>query len=154
MCGTAGLDAHGVEFRDLFRQRQQAGHGAKRPPLVVEVQAGDDDADASVGQRVAHVGQAVVEELGFVHAHDGHGRAGIDVLQQGLAAGHHGGRHRVAVVAHHFLVRVPRVGGGLEQFKRKVGDLGPPNAAEQFLRLARKHGSTDNFKSSFSGWQP
>ena len=43
MRGSAGLDAHGVEFRDLFSQRQQAGHGAKRPPLVVEVQASDDD---------------------------------------------------------------------------------------------------------------
>ena len=53
------LVGHGTQRRDWAE-----GHS-----LEVHVQSGDDDAHAAVGQLVAHVDQALVEELGLVDAH-------------------------------------------------------------------------------------
>ena len=65
--GTAA-DAYCVYLLDVFRNCHEAGHGAERFSQVVRIQAGDDHADALVGQGLADLDDAVVEELGFVDA--------------------------------------------------------------------------------------
>ena len=55
------------------------------------------------------------------------------------------------VVADHLFVAVAGVDGRLEDFDLLFGELGTAQAADEFLRLARKHGAAHYF---YSAWTP
>ncbi len=96
-------------------------HGVERHATVVPVQAGHDDALAHVGQAVADVHDAEVEELGLVDAH--HLGSGQDPLHD--LAGHF---HNLGLIFHFAVaddVRLaePVVQAGLEHLDPLLGDL-------------------------------
>ena len=143
---VAAADADGVDFGDILRRGHQVGHRAEGFPGVVHVEPGDDHPHAVVGQTAADVHDAVVEELRFVDAHHvdigGHQQ---DVLRRFDRRGADG----VGVVRHDLLLGVAHVDAGFEDLDPLVGELGPFEAADQLLGLAREHRSADYFDPAF-----
>ena len=79
---STATDADGVNLLDVFGDGHQAGHGAERFAEIVGIQTGDDYADAAlVGQFLDYIYNTVIEELGFVDAHDTD--VGIDLKHAG-----------------------------------------------------------------------
>ena len=79
---SAAADADGVNFLDVFGDGHQTGHGAERLAEIVGIQTGDDHTDATlVGQLLDYIYNTVIEELGFVDAHDAD--VGIDLKHAG-----------------------------------------------------------------------
>ena len=68
--------ADGVHLRHIVGNGAESRHRAERHPPEVHIQTCHDDADASVGQLVAYVDDAHVEELSLVDANY------IDVARQ------------------------------------------------------------------------
>ena len=57
-----------MNLHDIVGDGHEGWHRAERHPLVVHVEACHDDTHAIVGQIVAHVDYAIVEELCLVDA--------------------------------------------------------------------------------------
>jgi hypothetical protein len=74
------------------------GHGSEGSALEVHVESGGDHAHAHGGQLGAHLGQAIIEELGLIDAHH-FDLAGEE--QKVAAAGHGGAANGVAIVTDH-----------------------------------------------------
>ena len=53
--GPTGPGADGVQLRHVFGMGQQQGQGAEGTPEVIQVESGDDHADARIGEPVADV---------------------------------------------------------------------------------------------------
>ena len=68
--GGAADHADGQRLGDVFGDREQLRHRLERLAEIILVEAGDDDALALVGERVADGRQLRVEELPFVDADD------------------------------------------------------------------------------------
>jgi len=66
---VAALDADGVYLGDIVGNGAEGWHGTEGDSLEVHVEAGNDDADTTIGQFVADVDQPHVEELRLVDAH-------------------------------------------------------------------------------------
>ena len=66
----ATLDTDGVYLRDIVSNGAEGRHGAERYAFIIHVKTCDDNSDASVGQFIADIGQAGIEELRFVNAYD------------------------------------------------------------------------------------
>src|SRR5213082_167676 len=66
--GAAASNADRVHLRYFLRDREQRGHRAERPPHIVLIETGGDDADTGVGELHAEVDDAVVEELHLIDA--------------------------------------------------------------------------------------
>src|SRR5689334_13734599 len=66
--GRPAHDADGKRLRNIFRDRQQLRHGLERPPAVVLVEPGDDDALAHAREFLAHVHEPGAQELALVDA--------------------------------------------------------------------------------------
>ena len=157
MGGPSGAGADGVQFGDVLRVGQQEGHGAKGAAEVVEVQSGDDDPNARIGQPVADVHDGRVEELDFIDADDGGGlrRAKHGRLEL-VGGGHCDGLLTTGIVAHHIGGVVAVVLDGLEQEHVLLGKDGAADAAEQFFGLAGEHGARDDLEGAADGmgWVP
>ncbi len=81
MVGRGAADhADGERLGDVLGDRQQLRHRLERLAEIVLVEAGDDDALALIGERVADRRQLGIEELAFVDADDL--GVGLDVGQQ------------------------------------------------------------------------
>ena len=141
----AAADADGVHFLHVLGDRHQARHGPERLAEEVGVEAGHDDAYAAVGQRLAHVDERVVEELGLVHADDLHVRGDLEHVG-GVADG--GGGDLMEVVGDDFDVGVALVHAGLEDGYFLVGELGAAQAPDEFFGLAGEHRAADDFDAA------
>ena len=137
--------ADGMDLEDVVGDGEQAGHGAEGFAAEVEVEAGDDDADAAVGEFVADGDDAVVEELGFVDADDFAVAAQQEDALRGVdGCGHDAG----AFVADDFFFAVTDVDRGLEDLDALAGKLGAAHAADEFLSLSREHRAADDFDAA------
>ena len=129
-----------MDFLDIFCYGHQAGHGAERLSLVVCIQTGDDDADATVGQLLAYANYAVVKELGFINAHHFYVRIYLE---------HTGGRldggagNAVVIMGNHVQVREALVYRGLEGGNLLLGKLRPFEPSDELLRFAGEHGAAN-----------
>ena len=138
----SAFHADGMYLGHFVGNGAQAWHRAEGCAAEVHVEPCDDDAYAIVGQLVAYVNQSVVEKLGFVDAHH------VDFRREEQDAGRRvdgSGRNGVAVVRHHFGLRIARVDGRLEDFDPLAGEFGALQPSDEFLCLARKHGAADDF---------
>ena len=137
----AAPHADGVNLAYFVGYGKQSGHGAERFTLEVEVKSCNDDTYALIGQRVTHIYYVPVEELCLVYTYD------IVALchKQYAGAGVYGGAgNAVAFVAHDILAAVTRVHSWLEYFHPLLCEYGTLYTANEFLRLAGKHGAAYN----------
>jgi hypothetical protein len=154
-CGLATDHADSGELGDFVGEGHEDGDRAEG--LVGEggVEAGEDDTLAQVNEFHGEVGDAGVEELGFVEADDvdfvnavggeefvfeAFGRGGnyCCVMGLGAVAGDGG-----AVVA--------EVDVGFEAGDALAGDAGSLEAADEFFGFAGEHGAGDDFDAAGSG---
>lgn len=143
---VAAADANGVYFRHVFGRRHQRGHRAERIAQIVHIQPCHDDADSVVGQLAADIHQTVVEELRFVDADDIHiGRQQQDVLRRIDRRR----TERIGVVRNDVLFGITHVDARFENLDPLMGELGPFQAADQLLGLARKHRPANDFDPTF-----
>ena len=122
-------------------------HRSEGHTLEVHVKSGHDDADTMIGQGVAHLDDAVVEELCLVDANH------VDVVGQQQDASRRVDRRRLnmlLVVAHHVFLRIAHIDGGFENLHPLLGELGASHSAYQFLRFAREHRAAHYFYSSWA----
>lgn len=137
------MRAYGMQLGDVFGHGHQCRHGTEGLSAKVHVQPGDDHAVPAHGELLAGGGEAGIEELRFVDAYDLH--LGADI--QDRATVFHGpGGEGAGIVADDFIDAVARIPGGFEDLDRLPGDLGAPEAADQFLGLAGKHGAADHLE--------
>ena len=142
---VAAADADGVDFLDIFGDGHQTGHRAEGLPEKVGVQAGDDDADAAVGERLGDFNDAFVKKLGFVDTDDLH--VGGDVQHPGRRLDR-GARDGRGVMGYDIEVRITLIDGRLENLDFLLGELGAFEPADQFFRLAGEHGAADDFDAA------
>jgi hypothetical protein len=131
-----------VRLGDVLGHGQKVRHRPEGAARVVLVESGDDDAHAAVGQLVDDGDEVGVEELPFVDA---------DHLGRRLdERAYLGGRpHGPRLVAHlgvgdDVVARVALVDLRLEDLHPLARDLGPAQAPDQLLALAREHGAGDD----------
>lgn len=120
-------------------------YGTEGNASVIHIEAGHDDAYATIGQLVAYLNKAFVEELCFVNTYH------VDVAgqQENARRGVDGcGEDGILVVADHFLIRVSGVDAGLEDFHALPGKLGASESAYEFFCLAREHRAAHHFYSA------
>lgn len=144
---VAAADADRVHFGYVFGRGHQRRHGSERFARIVHVEPGDDHAHAVVGEPAADVDDAGVEELRFVDAHDIHVRGHE---QNVLRRIHRCRTDGVRIVRDDLLFGVAHVDAGFEDLDFLIGELGPFQAADQLLRLARKHRAAHHFDPAFA----
>ena len=141
--------ADGVGLGDVLGDRQQLRHRLERLAQVILVEPGDDHAHAAIGQRAAHRGQILVEELPFVDADDFGLR--LDRVQQ-LTRSFDGARlDPHLAVRHDVVVGIARVDGRLEDLDFLAGDARAAQTADQLLALAAEHAADDDFNPTLDG---
>ena len=146
---VSALDADGVNLGDVVGDGTEGGHGTEGDASEVHVEAGDDDADTTVGQLVADVGQSGVQELGFVDADN------VDVAAEQEDAGRRvDGRRKdvVLVVTDDILFRVSDVDGRFEDFYFLTGKFGTAQSPYEFFGLTREHGAADDLDAAGTMW--
>src|SRR5215471_5518391 len=134
--GRAADDADRQRLGDVLGDRQQLRHGLERPPAVVLVEPGDDDALAHARELLAHVHELGAEELPLVDAD--HLRL-VRVLQDLRCLLHRARRDPQLAVGHDRVLGIAIVDRGLEDLHALAGDLRAAQPADQLLRLAAVH---------------
>ena len=142
---VAAAYADGMDFLYIFRNGHQPGHRTERLAEIVGVQAGDDDADATIGEGLAYLHDAFIEKLGFVDADHLHVRREVQHPGRSLDRG---AGNRRGIVGYDVEVGVTFVDGRLEDFNLLFGELGAFEPTDQFFRLAGKHGAADYFDTA------
>jgi hypothetical protein len=140
--GRAADNADGEGLRDVLRDRQELRHRLERLAEIVLVEAGDDHALALIGERRAHRGQLLIEELPLVDPDDfrlpPHARQEFGRFLQALRRNLHLAVRRDVVVA------VAIVDGRLENLHLLPGNLRAAHATDQLLALAAEHAAGDD----------
>ncbi len=139
---VTAADADRMHFGHVFGRGHQGRHRAERLAQVVHVQAGGDDTDTALSQLPGHVDNGLVEELGLVDTDD------IDtfrLLQDAPGGIDRGGENRIPLVGHDGFLGIAGIDFGLEDFDTEIGELGAFEPADEFLGLAGKHGTADDF---------
>src|ERR1041385_6054064 len=140
--GRAADDADRQRLGDVLGDRQQLRHGLERPPAVILVEPGDDDALAHARELLAHGHELGAEELPLVDAD--HLRL-VRVLQDLRCLLHRARRDAHLVVGHDRVLGIAIVDRGLEDLHALAGDLRAAQPADQLLRLAAVHAADDDF---------
>ena len=120
-----------------------SAHRFERMAAVVGVEADDDDALTEIRELGADVYDFVAQELRFVDAN--HFRARGQFVQDFGGLGDVVGGNAQTGVRNDFVGGVALVNGGLEDLDALTRNLRAAQAADQFLALAGKHGSDDDF---------
>ena len=141
----AAADADGMDLLDVVGDGEESRHGPEGLAQVVGVQAGDDDADAAVGQFLDHADDAVVKELCLVDAYDLDVRVDLEHPGRGLDGG---AGNAVGIVGDDIQVRVALVHRGLERGDSLLGELGALEPPDEFFRLPREHRAADEFDAA------
>ena len=134
-----------MHLAHLVGNSKQAWHGSEGFALEVKVETRYNHPHALIRQLVAHIHDMLVKELCFVNAYH------IVVLRHEQYAGT--GVYRcagdaVALVADYILVAVSGVQGGLEYLHLLSCKHGAFHASDQFLGLAREHGTAYHLYAS------
>ena len=119
----------------------QGWHRAKGIPLEVQVKSSHYHAYAHPCQGIAYVHDMLIQKLSLIYAHH------ITPLgkEQDVGRGiHRSGHDTVPLVGYHFLLAIPHIDGRLEYLHPLMRKLCPPQSADEFLCLARKHGAADD----------
>jgi hypothetical protein len=140
--GRAADRADGVHLGHLFRDGHELGHRREGAPQVVLVEARRDDAHAAVGEPLAHLDDAAVEELRLVDGDD----LGllVDARLQALARGDRDGVHAHGLVRDDARGVVAVVDARLERLDALPGEERALEAPDELLGLAAEHGARDH----------
>ena len=135
---------------DIFGNGEKFRHRFEGDSAIVLVEAGHQNAPATVGEVLADVEDVVGEELRFIDTDDI--GIGSDLFED-FGGGLHRFREKFRlVVGDDILLRVPLVERVLEDLYFLPGDGRKSNAANQFLGFAREHASANDFNPSGSSW--
>ena len=140
---AAAAVADRLQLVDELGVREQLGHDAERQPAEVLVEPRDDDPDAAVGERERRVDDRAVEELHLVDADDVVAGGAGDELRHALDGD---GAHARPGVRDDVGRVVPVVDARLEDDDPLPGDLGPAQAPDHLLALAREHRPADHLE--------
>ncbi len=134
----AADDADGGQLVHLFRLREEERHRTEWLAAEIQIQPGDQDAYAAIGKHVDHPRDLGVKELRFVDGDDRGG--GVQLLEDLLGALDRHGAPVVAVVRGELIGAIARIELVGKDLDALLGNFGAPQAANQFFRLAGKHG--------------
>ena len=142
----AAADTYCMNFLYVFGYGHKARDGTERLAEIVGVKAGYDNPDALVREFLYGFDEGIVEKLGFVYAYD------LDVrLQKGDHARrglYRGAGDAVEVVRDDVEVGVTLIHRRLENSDFLLGELGPFEPADKFLRLSREHRAANYLDAS------
>ena len=127
---------------DPLRQRHQGGERLERPAVEGDVEPGDDDDDAAIGEPADHRDDRGPEELRLV---DRDHVGPVRDRRLDLVGARRGQRREVgARVRGEAIGAVPRVERVAEHDDPAARDRRAPDAPQQLLGLAREHRPADH----------
>ena len=145
-----------------FRDRKELRHCAKRLAAKVGVGAGDDHANATVGERRRERHNRRCEKLRFVDSDNL--RVGTNLARDLLGRIDGNGLDGAAIVTRYVVdARITLVEMRFEDLHFVTGDDGPANTANQLLTLSTEHHAADyldpptgaaKVKVRYHSWSP
>ena len=129
--------ADGMQLVQHVGFGHQDGHRAEGFAAEIGIEAGDNYLNTALSQFLGEGDDVGVEELGFVNSHDC--RCGVQLGQERAGMWDWPGRVLAAGVGSDLFECVTVVNDRLEDLHFLTRDSGPPQSADQFIRLPAEH---------------